>query len=91
VQRRGAQTLLILALALNQFPAVFSLRVPASCLHEPPQGLVLTTSHLDVPKEADPRSQDPRTLGFALDWLALDPAPPGTRGVRDGSLPPAHR
>jgi hypothetical protein len=57
------------------FPAVLSVRVPASCLYEPPQNLVMTTSHLDVPKEADPRSQDPRTLGFALDWLALDPAP----------------
>ena len=91
MQRRGVQTLLILALALGQFPVVFALRVPASCLHEPPQGLVLTTSHLDAPKQADPRNQDPRTSGFALDWLARDPAPPGTRGVRDGSLPPAHR
>ena len=78
-------------LTLGQFPAVFAVRVPASCLHEPPQGLVLTTSHLDVPKEADAGSHDVRTLGFALDWLALDPAPPGTRGVGDGSLPPAHR
>ena len=74
MQRPGAQTLLILALALNQFLAVFAVRVPASCLHEPPQNLVMTTSHLDVPKEADPRSRDPRTSGFALDWLVLDPA-----------------
>ena len=91
MQRRGIQTLLILALALNQFPVVFALRVPAACLRDAPQDLVLTTSHLGVPKEADPGSQDPRTLGFALDWLALDPAPPGTRGVGDGSLRAAPR
>ena len=91
MQRRGAQTLLILALALNQFPVVFALRVPASCLRDAPQDLVLTTSHLDAPKQADPRSQDPRTSGFALDWLARDPAPPGTRDVGDGRLRPAPR
>jgi hypothetical protein len=62
-------------LTLDQFPAVFAIRVSAPCLHEPPQDLVLTTSHLDIPKEADPGSHDARTLGFALDWLALDPAP----------------
>jgi 4-amino-4-deoxy-L-arabinose transferase len=61
-------------LTLGQFPAVFAVRVPASCLRDAPQDLVLTTSHLDVPKESDPRSQDARNLGFALDWLALDPA-----------------
>lgn len=61
-------------LTLDQFPAVFAVRVPAPCLHESPQDLVLTTSHLDIPKESDPGSTDTRTLGFALDWLALDPA-----------------
>jgi 4-amino-4-deoxy-L-arabinose transferase-like glycosyltransferase len=67
-------------LTLDQFPAVSAVRVPASCLHEPPQNLVLTTRHLDVPKESEPASPDTRTLGFALDWLALDPAPdPGER------------
>ena len=62
-------------LRLDQFPAVFAVRVPASCLRDAPQDLVLTTSHLDIPKESEPVSSDTRTLGFALDWLALDPAP----------------
>jgi hypothetical protein len=67
-------------LTLDQFPAVIAVRVPASCLRDAPQDLVLTTSHLDIPKESDPGSSDTRTLGFALDWLALDPLrDPGER------------
>jgi hypothetical protein len=62
-------------LALGQFPAAFAVLVPATCLKAAPQDLVLATSHLDVPSESDPGSTDRRTLGFALDWLALDPAP----------------
>jgi hypothetical protein len=67
-------------LTLAQFPAVSEVRVPASCLRDAPQDLVLTTSHLDVPSESDPGSADTRTLGYALDWLALDPLrDPGER------------
>jgi 4-amino-4-deoxy-L-arabinose transferase-like glycosyltransferase len=62
-------------LTLGQFPAVFAVRVPATCLGEAPQDLVLATTHMDVPSESDPGSADTRALGFALDWLALDPAP----------------
>jgi 4-amino-4-deoxy-L-arabinose transferase-like glycosyltransferase len=67
-------------LTLGGFPEVFAVRVPARCLHEPPQNLVMTTSHLDVPDETDTASRDARTLGFALDWLALDPAPDVPQG-----------
>jgi len=67
-------------LTLGQFPAVSAVRVPASCLRDAPQDLVLTTSHLDVPKESEPASADTRTLGFAVDWLALEPLrDPGER------------
>ena len=67
-------------LTLGQLPAVSAVRVPASCLRDAPQDLVLTTSHLDVPSESDPGSADTRALGYALDWLALDPLrDPGER------------
>jgi 4-amino-4-deoxy-L-arabinose transferase-like glycosyltransferase len=69
------------ALTLDELPAVHAVRVPASCLHEPPQNLVMTTSHLDIPAQSAPGSKDSRSLGFALDWLALDPAPQA--GERD--------
>ncbi len=62
-------------LTLTSLPEVFTLRAPASCLDKAPQELVFTASHLDVPRESDPASSDARTLAFALDWLALDPAP----------------
>lgn len=62
-------------LTLDELPKVHAFRVPAPCLHEPPQDLVMTTSHLDVPALSSPGSSDLRPLGFALDWLALDPAP----------------
>jgi 4-amino-4-deoxy-L-arabinose transferase-like glycosyltransferase len=62
-------------LTLTSLPEVYTLRVPAGCLHEAPQELAFTASHLDVPRESDPASSDARTLAFALDWLALDPAP----------------
>jgi 4-amino-4-deoxy-L-arabinose transferase-like glycosyltransferase len=62
-------------LGLGRLPEVFAVRVPASCLREAPQELALTASYLDVPSESDPGSTDTRTLGYALDWLALDPAP----------------
>jgi hypothetical protein len=62
-------------LTLGSLPAVFSLPVPAGCLHAAPQWLVFEADHLDVPAASDPASADTRTLAFALDWLALDPAP----------------
>ncbi|HVN32155.1 MAG TPA: hypothetical protein VMT45_09205, partial [Thermoanaerobaculaceae bacterium] len=62
-------------LTLGELPAVRAFRVSARCLREPPQDLVMTVSHLDVPALSSPGSSDSRTLGFALDWLALDPAP----------------
>jgi 4-amino-4-deoxy-L-arabinose transferase-like glycosyltransferase len=62
-------------LTLGRLPEVFAVRVPASCLRDALQDLVLTTSHLDVPSESDSGSADTRTLGYALDWLAFDPVP----------------
>ncbi|HUK13156.1 MAG TPA: glycosyltransferase family 39 protein [Thermoanaerobaculaceae bacterium] len=63
-------------LDLATVPGTFALPVPAGCALGGAQTLRFESRHLASPRLADWRSRDPRQLGFALDWVALDPATP---------------
>ncbi len=60
---------------LGAQPAVLTFDVPAGALGGGAADLVLAVDRLAVPSRNDAASRDDRTLGVALDWAALEPAP----------------
>ncbi len=66
-------------LVLGRFPAVFALAAPERCLAIAIQKVSFEAARVVVPERSEPGSHDPRTLAFALDWLALDPPTAATR------------
>jgi hypothetical protein len=67
---------------LGAFPAVAVVSVPFELLRPGGQVLTLAVRHRVVPAHTRPGSTDERTLGLAIDWVALDPAMPTTTLIR---------
>ena len=61
---------------LGAQPRVYAWTIDAGAIAGGPTTLTLTAGHLAVPDE--PGNNDTRTLGVAVDWVALDPASPTT-------------
>jgi 4-amino-4-deoxy-L-arabinose transferase-like glycosyltransferase len=70
------------ALTLGSHPSVQVLAVPSDFLPSGKSRITLQVSRLAVPSQIDPTSKDTRSLGLALDWIALDPASPTVRLVK---------
>ncbi len=66
----------VATLHLGPLPGIFTVLLPAAALVSSPQELEFEAGDLVVPAAVDPGSRDPRTLAFALDWIAVEPAPP---------------
>lgn len=60
-------------LRLGEVPSQHYLHVPALALHNGTQSVTFTVEFLAAPADRDPESDDHRPLGFALDWVALEP------------------
>jgi hypothetical protein len=67
---------------LTQQPSVVVWSVPVKLLDGTPLPLRLDVDPLEVPARHDASSRDERALGVAVDWIAIDPAPPA-RGPLD--------
>jgi 4-amino-4-deoxy-L-arabinose transferase-like glycosyltransferase len=65
----------VATLSLGPLPRVFTVPLPAAVLGPSPQQLEFDVGVLVVPAATDPGSRDRRTLAFALDWIAVEPAP----------------
>ena len=61
---------------LDRFPRVYALSIGPRALPPGKVNLSLSAGRLVVPMHHDPGSTDARSLGVALDWIALDPATP---------------
>jgi 4-amino-4-deoxy-L-arabinose transferase-like glycosyltransferase len=67
---------------LATLPAVLELAVPAGTLGTGAGELVLAVDRLAVPARSGLANRDERTLGVAIDWIALDPDPACAAAVR---------
>lgn len=67
---------------LAAMPSVHAVSVARELLRAGGQVVSLSVRHRVVPGLTQPGSRDRRTLGVAVDWIALDPAAPVTALVR---------
>jgi hypothetical protein len=63
---------------LDDHPREYAWSVPYGLFNGRPQPLTLRVDRLVVPAARDTASRDERTLGVAIDWIALDPESPTT-------------